>query len=266
MAAHGAIANSINQNPAASLWVTLALTPPIADQPLNSQPVMFRLGDFNTPSQTQALDCGASGAAGWRQKIVEGCTGYSVNERNGVCTSAVPESERPRLHRLPKREVFRPERIPATASSREDVLSNKNNWAKSILGRPPIGDNRWADALRRRPPRIHRLRARSTYPVRKFVTVYVTAGDEPRVHGRRLRRTARWEETSSGGHSVVRDNRSRCQRRAKRSARSQTEASVSRCSSSSRPARRRLHQPGRIASGGQAVRADDVVSGRRSLM
>jgi hypothetical protein len=171
----GAPANSIDQPTAANLDVTVGFIPPIVDGALTDPPVMFRLGDFNTPSQTQALDCLTSGASGWRAKIVNGCDGFSVNMRNGACTLPYPNPDAPDCidsenGNFSVQNAYRDRFTP------DGCAADPNNWNRNGYTIPPPGDPRWAQ-LFVVDRKGFSSPGKKTYPIRRFVNVYVTAAD-----------------------------------------------------------------------------------------
>ncbi len=188
----GGLANSVGGGSGLNLRVTVGLFPPLRDTPiLTAPPIALRFG-FG-PSQTQALDCGdGSGPNGWRGKMVEGCTPYSINERNGVCTTPYPnplapdciDSQNGNFNNMGIRDAFA---SPCTP----------NNWNGVTL--PPPHDKRWislfiVDEVAYTQP------GKKTYPIRRFGGFYVTAGDGmgcPGDNPSTVRRTELW------GHFVT---------------------------------------------------------------
>jgi hypothetical protein len=173
----GSPANSIDQPTDAHLEVTVGLSPPLEDvpPPMTDPPVAFRLGAFNTPSQTQALDCLTHGASGWREKIVNGCQGFSVNERNGTCTTPYPNPSAPdcidsQNGKFDVKDAYTQRFIP------DGCAENPNNWNRNGFTLPPIDDPRWAQ-LFVVDRKGFTSPGKKTYPIRRFINVYVTAGD-----------------------------------------------------------------------------------------
>lgn len=181
---NGQAANSVNQPTSADLVVTVGLQPPIVDAPHSDPPILFRLGRFNTPSQTQALDCNVSGAAGWREAIENGCQAWSVNERDGNCSTPWPNPAAPDCidaenGNFTIGDAYRNRFIP------QGCAANPNNWYRNGHTLPPVGDPRWAQ-LFVLDEAAFTVPGKRTYPVRRFVNVYVTAaeglncpGDDP---------------------------------------------------------------------------------------
>jgi Putative Flp pilus-assembly TadE/G-like len=170
----GQPANSINPPSPVNLDVTVGFTPPIVDAGLLDDPVVFRLGKFNTPSQTQALDCLASGAAGWRDRIVNGCSGFSINTRNGVCTLPWPNPDAPDCidsepGQFAVLNAYRDRFIP------DGCAMDPNNWNQNGYTIPPPGDPRWAQLFVLDRKGFATSGKAITYPIRRFVNVYVTA-------------------------------------------------------------------------------------------
>lgn len=181
---NGQAANSVNQPTAADLVVTVGLQPPIVDAPHTESPILFRLGNFNTPSQTQALDCNVSGANGWRNAIRNGCQAWSVNERNGACTLPWPNPAAPdcidaQNGQFAIQDAYRDRFTP------QGCAANPNNWYRNGYTLPPPSDPRWAQ-LFVLDEAAFTVPGKRTYPVRRLVNVYVTAaeglncpGDDP---------------------------------------------------------------------------------------
>jgi putative Flp pilus-assembly TadE/G-like protein len=177
----GSAANSINAPTPVDLDVTVGFTPLIVDADPPDDPVMFRLGDFNTPSQTQALDCDASGAAGWRAKIVSGCQGWSINQRNGDCSLPYPDPSAPdciasETGAFSVGTAYRDRFIP------DGCAADPNNWSdvtgppKDANGDLDVSDPRYAQLFV-----VDRhgftVSGKKYYPIRRFINVYVTAAD-----------------------------------------------------------------------------------------
>ena len=122
-------ANSIDQPTAANLEVTVGfIACDRSTETLDDDPVMFRLGEFNTPSQTQALDCGASGAAGWRAKIVSGCAAL-LDQRAERCLSQCRIRTRARrTASMPKTERSHVKNAYTRALHPGRLRQNQNNW------------------------------------------------------------------------------------------------------------------------------------------
>jgi hypothetical protein len=170
----GAQANSLPQPTSVNLTVTVGFAPLVADAPRTDPAILFRLGRFDTPSQTKALDCNVSGANGWRDAIRNGCQSWSVNERNGVCSTPWPNPAAPDCidaenGNFAIQNAYRDRFIP------DGCAANPNNWTTSG-DLPSLDDPRWAqlflldDAAFADP-------GKRTYPVRRFINVYVTGGE-----------------------------------------------------------------------------------------
>jgi len=158
--------NSINGNSSANVRVTVGLVPPLRDAPLSDPPIRLRFG--TGPSQTQALDCLGSGSGpnGWRGAMVTGCDAFQINMRNGSCATPYPvppdciDSQNGNFNSKGVEDRFTP--------------CTPNNWDGVTL--PPENDPRWVvlfvlDEL------AFQQSGKKTYPVRRFASFYVTAGD-----------------------------------------------------------------------------------------
>jgi hypothetical protein len=169
-------ANSMDKNSAASLTVTVGLAPPLVDAPPGNAPIVFRLSRFNTPSQTQALDCNVSGASGWRNAIINGCQAWSINTRTPVsCSTPYPNPAAPDCIASENgsftiRNEYKQRFIPAGCAK------DPNNWYRNGYTLPPASDPRWAQ-LFILDDQAFTVSGKKYYPVRGFVSIYVTAGD-----------------------------------------------------------------------------------------
>jgi hypothetical protein len=174
------------------------------DGNLGDDPVLFRLGDFNTPSQTQALDCNASGAAGWRAKIVSGCEGWAENLRNGVCSPQPPTPGAANDCIDSENGKFSVQQAYKDRFTPDGCAANPNNWNRNGYTLPPLSDPRWAQLF---VVDRHGFTSpgKKTYPVRRFINVYVTAAEgfdcpgdvttdasTPRPAGQAARRNELW--------------------------------------------------------------------------
>jgi hypothetical protein len=165
-------ANSWPKTVSANIRVTVGFVPPLRDLPLDSLPMRLRFE--KGPSQTQALDCdGSSGAGpnGWNGKMATGCGEYQVNERTPTVNCTPPDLLTP------------PDCIPSqngnfNAGGIWDIFANPtcsaNNWNGVTL--PPDNDIRWIP-LFILDERSTTVSGKKYYPVRRFGSFYVTAGD-----------------------------------------------------------------------------------------
>jgi hypothetical protein len=172
--ANGTAANSMNRNSSASLTVTVGLTPPLSDTPPGTPPIEFRLGNFNQPSQTQALDCG-TGAAGFRNAIINGCPNFSINQRNGICTTPYPNPASPDCI-ASQNGNFSVGTAYQARFTPQGCAKDPNNWYRNGYTVPPAGDPRWA-ALFVLDNQAFTVSGKKYYPIRNFISIYVTAGD-----------------------------------------------------------------------------------------
>jgi hypothetical protein len=173
----GGLANSMAQDSSASLNVTVGLSPPLEDAQLSDPPIQLRVWD--TPSQTQALDCGSgSGPNGWNGKMQEGCSPYQIYDEvnhTSLCAPALtpPDciaSQNGNFQQNTLRDMF-------------PCATAPNNWNGVTL--PDPNDPRWiplfiVDEL------AFTQSGKKWYPIRRFGMFYVTAasglncvGDNP---------------------------------------------------------------------------------------
>lgn len=165
-------ANSMNKTASASLQVTVGFEARLVDAPITDPPILFRLSRFNTPSQTQALDCG-SGAAGFRNAIVNGCPGFVVNQRSGLCSPTLtpyPDCIDSENGAFSVGSAYQDRFTP------DGCAKDPNNWNRNGYTIPPPQDPRWG-ILFIMDPLAFQASGKKTYPIRRFVAVYVTAGD-----------------------------------------------------------------------------------------
>ncbi len=161
-------ANSTNQSSSANLFVTVGLAPPLSDAKLTDPPIPLRFG--SGPSQTQALDCGSgAGPNGWRGKMVTGCDPYSVNTRDGLCTTPYPNPAAP--------DCIASENGNFNNKGVQDRLGSPctpNLWNGVTV--PPPGGPRWVTVFVLDEFAFTQS-GKKTYPIRGFANFYVTAGD-----------------------------------------------------------------------------------------
>jgi hypothetical protein len=179
----GAIANSMEKESAASLDVTVGFQSPLRDRPLTDPPIRLRVWD--TPSQTQALDCG-SGAGGWGEAMVNGCLDeyqeYDEAKHTSKCgppPTGVPAADPPDCISS-QNGNYQQNRV---INMLTPCAENPNRWDGTNI--PPASDKRWMplfilDEL------AFIQSGKKTYPIRRFGMFYVTAvsglncpGDNP---------------------------------------------------------------------------------------
>jgi hypothetical protein len=181
----GGIANSMEKESLASLDVTVGFVAPLRDRPWTDPPLRLRVWD--TPSQTQALDCGSgSGPNGWGGAMVNGCRDpyqeYDEAKHISKCgppPTGVPAADPP--------DCISSQNGNYNQSSVINMLTpcaeNPNRWDGT--NKPPDSDKRWlplfvVDEL------AFKQGGKKTYPIRRFGMFYVTAlsglncpGDNP---------------------------------------------------------------------------------------
>jgi hypothetical protein len=179
----GGLANSMSKESAASLDVTVGLVPPLRDSALTDPPIVLR--GWNTPSQSQALDC-ANGASGWNDAMLNGCPDayQPYDEAKHVSTCGPPPSGVPAADPADcissKNGTFQQNDVIAMLTP---CAEHPNRW--DGLTKPPDWDKRWMplfvlDQVAFTQP------GKRTYPIRRFGMFYVTAvsgmncpGDDP---------------------------------------------------------------------------------------
>jgi hypothetical protein len=181
----GGVANSMTKESAASLDVTVGFQAPLRDRPFTDPPMRLRVWD--TPSQTQALDCGSgSGPQGWGGAMVNGCLDeyqeYDEAKHVSKCgppPTGVPAADPP--------DCISSQNGNYNQNAVIDMLTpcaeNPNLWDGT--NKPPDSDKRWlplfvVDEL------AFTQGGKKTYPIRRFGMFYVTAisglncpGDNP---------------------------------------------------------------------------------------
>jgi Putative Flp pilus-assembly TadE/G-like len=166
-------ANSIAQNPAASLQVTVGFTPPLRENQLTDPPIVLR--GWNQPSQSQALDCNASGASGWADAMDNGCTDpYQIYDQSKHTTKCGPppngvppadpkdciDSETGNFQENKVQDIFTP------------CADHPNRWDGTNI--PPLDDERWMP-LFILDQMAFEVSGKRTYPIRRFGMFYITA-------------------------------------------------------------------------------------------
>lgn len=166
------LANSIAQSATASLKVTVGFIPPLREGQLTDPPIPLRFWD--TPSQTQALDC-ASGSSGWGYAMENGCDPYQIyDESKHITTCKEPP---------PGVEAADPPDCIASQNgnfNQNDVIKmlaqpcgpNPNRWDGMSV--PPAWDKRWMP-LFILDQMAYNESGKNWYPVRRFGMFYVTA-------------------------------------------------------------------------------------------
>jgi Putative Flp pilus-assembly TadE/G-like len=182
----GGSANSMPHDPAASFNVTVGFTAPLRTAALSDPPIPLRFWD--TPSQTQALDCNTSGSSGWGEAMVNGCIqGYQIYDeakhvsKCGPPPAGVPAADPPDCIDSQNGNYHQKDVIDMLTP----CAQNPNRWDGMTI--PPDSDKRWMplfvlDQL------AFKVSGKRTYPVRRFGMFYVTAasglncpGDVPAI-------------------------------------------------------------------------------------
>jgi hypothetical protein len=176
----GGLANSIAQDPLASLKVTVGFIPPLREGQLTDPPIVLR--GWNQPSQTQALDCDASGSGpnGWAGAMRDGCADpyqlYDDTKHTAKCVPAVV----PKDCVTSQNGNFNENRVVNQLSP---CAANPNRWDGTTI--PPASDKRWMP-LFILDQMAFEVSGKRTYPIRRFGMFYVTAvsglncpGDDP---------------------------------------------------------------------------------------
>jgi Putative Flp pilus-assembly TadE/G-like len=167
------LANSIARSASASLKVTVGLIPPLREGALTDPAIPLRFWD--TPSQSQALDCDASGTKGWSDGMEEGCTDpYQVyDESKHVTKCGPPPAGVPAADPL---DCIESENGRFQQKVVEDMLTpcaaNPNRWDGMTV--PPTSDKRWMP-LFVLDQMAFEVSGKKTYPIRRFGMFYVTA-------------------------------------------------------------------------------------------
>jgi hypothetical protein len=187
----GAIANSMEKESAATLNVTVGFQSPLRDRPLTDPPLPLRFWD--TPSQTQALDC-APGASGWGDAMVGGCPDayqpYDESKHVSKCgppPDGVPPAD-PADCVASKNGNFQQKDVV-------DLLTpcgaHPNRWDGMNI--PPSSDKRWMPLFILDEVAFTQS-GKKYYPIRRFGMFYVTAvsglncpGDVPAFVGSKKR-------------------------------------------------------------------------------
>ena len=179
----GGLANSMSKDSSATLDVTVGLVAPLRDAAWTDPPIRLRFWD--TPSQSQALDC-APGANGWNDAMLDGCPdAYQIYDeakhvtKCGPPPNGVPAADPPDCV-ASKNGNYQQKAVTDLLSP---CATNPNRWDGATI--PPSHDKRWMplfilDEL------AFTQSGKKTYPIRRFGMFYVTAvsglncpGDEP---------------------------------------------------------------------------------------
>ena len=139
-------------------------------------PIPLRI--WNTPSQSQALDCGVSGASGWNTAMQFGCPPYQLYNQawhTSGCDSPPPGVPyRPPDCVPSKNGNFQESQITSMWAS--PCSATPNNWYRNGITVPPFTDSRWIP-LFIVDEKGFTQSGKKYYPVRRFGGFYVTAGD-----------------------------------------------------------------------------------------
>ena len=178
-ATSGGPANSINKTTTASLMVTVGFTPLLVEADPGDPPIPLRI--WNTPSQSQTLDCQTNGASGWNDAMEFGCVPYQIYNQAWHTTGCGPP----------------PAGVPA-ADPPDCIASQNGNYQQSVahdLWASPCSDtpNRWYTAINnfKEPPpddprwiplfivdeKAFLISGKKYWPIRRFGGFYVTAGN-----------------------------------------------------------------------------------------
>ncbi len=171
------LANSINGNGSTSdVRVAVGLTLPLRDADPLDPPIPLRI--WNTPSQSQTLDCGVSGASGWNTAMQFGCPPYQLYNQawhTSGCSgppTGVPAPDPPDC--VPsKNGNFQESQITSMWAS--PCSATPNNWYRNGITVPPFTDTRWIP-LFIVDEKGFTQSGKKYYPVRRFGGFYVTAG------------------------------------------------------------------------------------------
>jgi Putative Flp pilus-assembly TadE/G-like len=167
------LANSIAQSATESLKVTVGLFPPLREGALTDPAIPLRFWD--TPSQSQALDCDASGTKGWSDGMEDGCTDpyQAYDESKHVTKCGPPPAGVPAADPL---DCIESENGRFQQKVVEDMLTpcaaNPNRWDGTTI--PPAWDKRWMP-LFVLDQMAFDVSGKKTYPIRRFGMFYVTA-------------------------------------------------------------------------------------------
>lgn len=175
------LANSVPQNASAGLKVTVGLIPPLREGQLTDPPVALRFWD--TPSQTQALDC-ASGSSGWGGAMELGCSDpyqiYDDSKHTSKCDPLLPVTEPADCIASQNGNFNQNDVIRLLANP---CGPNPNRWDGTNV--PPTWDKRWMP-LFILDEMAYSKSGKNWYPIRRFGAFYVTAvsgmncpGDSP---------------------------------------------------------------------------------------
>jgi hypothetical protein len=166
--------NSVNGNGSTTdVRVTVGLTPPLKDPVTWSEPPI-PLRFWDTPSQSQALDC-ANGASGWNNAMQNGCPDpyqiYNQAWHTSACGSPGPPAGEPEDCVASKNGNFQQNDV---VDMFNDCTATPNNWNRNGYTKPPDNDPRWMplfilDEL------AFTQSGKKYYPIRRFGMFYVTA-------------------------------------------------------------------------------------------
>jgi hypothetical protein len=172
----GAPANSINKTTSAALTVTVGFTPLLKEAAPTDDPIPLRI--WNTPSQSQTLDCQTSGASGWADAMEFGCVPYQIYNQAwhisgcGPPPTGVPAPDPPDC--IPSQNGNYQQSV-ATDMWASPCSATPNNWYQNGYGEPPADDPRWIP-LFIVDEKSFLIGGKKYWPVRRFGGFYVTAG------------------------------------------------------------------------------------------
>jgi hypothetical protein len=175
----GLIANSISKSQS-QVKVTVGFLPPLRDAQPSDPPIRLRV--WNTPSQTQGLDCGSgAGPNGWGGKMQSGCSAFQIYNQAwhttgcGPPPSGVPAADPPDCI-ASQNGNFQQEKVVGDMWA-NPCSATPNNWYTPVNNgkKPPLKDPRWiplfiTDEL------AFTQSGKKYYPIRRFGGFYVTGG------------------------------------------------------------------------------------------
>ncbi|HEU4972338.1 MAG TPA: pilus assembly protein TadG-related protein [Gaiellaceae bacterium] len=173
----GGPANSINKTTSASLTITVGFTPLLKEADPFDDPIPLRI--WNTPSQSQTLDCQTSGASGWADAMEFGCVPYQIynpawhTSACGPPPVGVPPADPP--------DCIASQNGNYQQSVAHDLWASPcsatpNNWYQNGYEVPPGDDPRWIP-LFIVDEKSFLISGKKYWPVRRFGGFYVTAGN-----------------------------------------------------------------------------------------
>ncbi len=175
----GLIANSISKSQS-QVKVTVGLIPALRDAQPSDPPIRLRV--WNTPSQTQGLDCGSgAGPNGWAGKMQEGCDAYQIYNQawhTSGCSgppAGVPAADPPDCIASQNGNFQQEHAVGDMWAS--PCADTPNNWYTAVnnFQAPPIGDTRWIPLFITDELGFTQS-GKKYYPIRRFGGFYVTGG------------------------------------------------------------------------------------------